>query len=905
MRTRMKKNWLKAAVLVAFSQFCFFTGTFQAQAEENTAGQPTVEATAPTPDEAVKAQLVKEATPTVEAPAEPVPETDAPTTNSKTALDQTIGETQNPGDSPAPTQPVETKTSDTNVSTESLEESTSNTTQSSETPKINHTVPTTPEAKPVPVSTPASSEASVNKGTNTPVTDTEKSTEPSAGKKDTKETAKVEKTEAPVVASETKETMLPDKEVKDSLVVIQPRAARVRRAAVSTRAANTANVKMTEVAPQSIEGLYWAEMRLPNGTPFAYDKIDLFEVNGKVAFCIEPGVRGASGTFTESALDTYLKNTNIRKKIELIAYFGWENSKDKSLHRRIATQLFIHEQLNSTLLMVNKVLNYEAFKNEINQKIAAFNKKVSFDGKTETVKVGETIKVSDTNNSLGNIKNITPSKGITAKIQGNQLVITATKDAPKKATVKLDRIDFLGTPMVYKKSGKQTIAVLNPEEPGRYTLNLNVLKQGNLEILKIDADTKEPLANAEIKVTIAGKDQTVKTDKNGKATIKNLTHGTKGTVVEIKAPIGYILNKTSKDFTIEANKTIKITLENKEQLGIARISKEDAETGDNAQGKASLENAVYGLYQADGKKLQSVTLKTTNGKVQAEVRELKLGKYFWLEEKAPAGYTLNTNKLPFELVYGGQDRETVIKEVTAKDEVIKGTIDLVKVANKALMDSTNPDNKPKLAGIEISLTSKTTGKVVKTVVTDKDGFATFGKNAVVFDTYILSETKGKEGYKLFEPFEVTISENGQTFHYVLEDKVIEQRLKIVKVDQETGKVIALANTEFKIFDTLANRYVTMEKPNDTETTAIFKTNEKGFFLTNGTLTYGKDRYRLEEVKAPVNYVLNKTPLVFSVLSDTEPIQVIQFGNPKARKNVKLFKYEEWNKKKTPLSGVTF
>ncbi|MCO5478377.1 VaFE repeat-containing surface-anchored protein, partial [Enterococcus gallinarum] len=447
--------------------------------------------------------------------------------------------------------------------------------------------------------------------------------------------------------------------------------------------------------------------------------------------------------------------------------------------------------------------------------------------------------------------------------------------------------------------------VLNPIEPGSSILNLNVLKQGNLEILKIDADTKKPLANAEIKVTINGKDQTVKTNEKGIATIKNITHSTKGTVVEIKAPTGYVLNKTSKDFTIEANKTIKVTLENKEQLGIAKLFKEDLETGNNAQGAATLEGAVYGLYQADGKKIKSVTLKNVNGKVQAEVKDLKLGSYYWIEEKAPKGYNLNTNKIHFELVYGGQDKETVTKEVTDKDQVIKGTIDLVKVANKDLVDSTNPDNKPKLAGIEISLTSKTTGQVVKTVVTDKDGYASFGKNTVVFDTYILSETKGKEGYKLFEPFEVTISENGQTFHYVLEDKVIEQRLKVVKVDQETGKVIPLANTEFKIFDTLANRYVTMEIPNDTETTDIFKTNEKGFFLTNGTLTYGKNRYRLEEIKAPVNYVLNQNPLVFSIINDTEPIKVIHFANRQARKNVKLFKYEEWNKQKTPLVGVTF
>ncbi|WP_368265254.1 collagen binding domain-containing protein, partial [Enterococcus innesii] len=287
---------------------------------------------------------------------------------------------------------------------------------------------------------------------------------------------------------------------------------------------------------------------------------------------------------------------------------------------------------------------------------------------------------------------------------------------------------------------------MNPIEPGSSILNLNVLKQGNLEILKIDADTKKPLANAEIKVTIDGKDQTVKTNEKGIATIKNITHGTKGTVVEIKAPTGYILNKTSKDFTIEANKTIKMTLENKEQLGIAKLFKEDLETGNNAQGAATLEGAVYGLYQADGKKIKSVTLKNVNGKVQAEVKDLKLGSYYWIEEKAPKGYNLNTNKIHFELVYGGQDKETVTKEVTAKDQVIKGTIDLVKVANKDLVDSTNPDTKPKLAGIEISLTSKTTGQVVKTVVTDKDGYASFGKNTVVFDTYILSETKGKEGY---------------------------------------------------------------------------------------------------------------------------------------------------------------
>ncbi|MBD9707796.1 VaFE repeat-containing surface-anchored protein [Enterococcus faecium] len=880
MSQRTRKNWLKAAAVLAFSQFCFLTGTFQAQAEETTPSQPAVETTASAPVEAVEVQPVEEAVPAVETPAEPVPETDAPTTNSKAALDQTIGEVQNPGDSPAITQPVETETSETDMSPEPSEESTSNTTSSSE--------PAESAETPEPTDTP---EVPTPEDNLAP----ESTENPAEQPVDTKDTE--EKTEAPVVVSDTKETTLSEKEVEKTFVVTQPGSARVRRAAND-------NIVRENLVGQ---GINWAIVDDPGRKGFTFDAIPMFSVNGQAAFCIQPGVdfKGNGQVHSTEALNTYLKDANKRNQISLISYFGYVNNPDKSKEQYFTTQLMIGEVLGRKVTWTYDHLNYNTRKATIQKLVNQFHTRASFNNQTKTIKVGETIKVSDTTGFLSRVKEVNAPKGITAKIQGNQLVITVTKDAPEKAQVRLAQIKLASAPMVYKKPGSQTIGVLNPTEPGDSILNLNVLKQGNLEILKIDAKTKKPLANAEIKVTINGKDQTVKTDKNGKATIKNVTHGTKGTVVEIKAPTGYILNKTSKDFTIEANKTIKVTLENKAQKGIARIFKQDAETGNNAQGAATLEGAVYGLYQADGTKIKSVTLKNINGKVQAEVRDLKLGSYYWMEEKAPAGYNLNTNKIHFELVYGDQNQETVTTEVIAKDQVIKGTIEGVKVGNKDFEDANDPDNKPKLEGIEISLTSKTTGKVVKAVLTDKDGYFTFGKNAVVFDTYIVSETKGKEGYKLFEPFEVTISEQGQTFRYVLEDQIIEQQLKIVKVDQETGKVIPLANTEFKIFDTLANEYVTFAIPNDTEVTDIFRTNDKGYLVTNGTFTYGINRYRIEEINAPLNYVLNKTPLVFSITDDTEPIKVINFANRQARKNVKLFKYEEWNKKKTPLSGVTF
>ncbi|HAP4789635.1 TPA: VaFE repeat-containing surface-anchored protein [Enterococcus faecalis] len=792
---RNKKHWLKVALLAAFCQVAFLTGSLTTQAEEIAQGT-SVSQVSPTSNEVEVQSALSKETVKEETQSEVVPTTEAPSTNEKTVLDETIGKSQQPGDSPVVAEETTVETPEIQTIPEkekSLEESGSTEINEGTEPvqledSKEETTPIESTKEEMDSNTSLSSEKEEKTALST------ESREP--------ELKKIEESGAMQKETMKKEAVSPTSSKKVTLIVPQTaRSARVRRA--------------TNTAILGGRRIDWGEnigvTSSPNNPNFTLNYMVRFEINGQVAFCIEPGVAAAEGqVYTATALENYLKNSNVRKKTSLISYLGYVTNKDKSDEQYIAAQFMIWEALGTKIPIKNIRVDYDRRKAEIQRLLNNFDVRATFHNQTHTVKIGETLKVKSGNDFLQRVKDIQKPKGINVSIHGNEAWITVTKEAPEKAKIHFNQIEVLGTPLAYRRPGAQTIGILNPFEPGDSVVNLTILKQGNI-----------------------------------------------------------------------------------------RVFKEDAETGVKAQGAASLENAVYGLYQADGKKIKEITLKNMNGKVQAEIKDLDPGKYVLKEIKAPKGYALSDETIEIVVEPG----KTV--NATAKDQVIKGTIDLVKIANKDLVDSTNPDNKPKLAGIEISLTSKTTGKVVKTVVTDKDGYATFGKNAVVFDTYILSETKGKEGYKLFEPFEVTISENGQTFHYVLEDKVIEQRLKVVKVDQETGKVIPLANTDFKIFDTLANRYVTMEIPNDTETTDIFKTNEKGFFLTNGTLTYGKDRYRLEEIKAPVNYVLNQNPLVFSITNDTEPIKVIHFANRQARKNVKLFKYEEWNKKKTPLTGVTF
>ncbi|WP_127341743.1 SpaA isopeptide-forming pilin-related protein [Enterococcus faecalis] len=798
---RNKKLCLKVALLAVFCQVFFGVGSLTTQAEEITQGT-TVSQVSPTSNEVeVQSDLPKE-TAKEEISTEFVPPTEAPSMNEKSVLDETIGKSQQPGDSPVVAEeiPIETPEVQTIFEKENSSEKSCSTVINEGTESVQSedskeaTTPIELTKEEMNSNTSLSSEKEEKTALST------ESHEPELKKVEESGDTQKEKIKKEAVSSTS------SKEV--TLIVPQTaRSARVRRA--------------TNTAVLGGRKIDWGEnigvISSANNPNFTLNYMVRFEINGQVAFCIEPGVAAAEGqVYTATALENYLKDLNIRKKTSLISYLGYVTSKDKSDEQYIAAQFMIWEVLGTKIPIKNIRIDYDRRKAEIQRLLNNFDVRATFHNQTHTVKIGETLKVKSGNDFLQRVKDIQKPKGVNVSIHDNEVWITITKEAPEKAKIHFNQIEALGVPLAYRRPGAQTIGVLNPFVPGDSVVNLTTLKQGNI-----------------------------------------------------------------------------------------RVFKEDAETGVKAQGAASLENAVYGLYQANGKKIKEITLKNINGKVQAEIKDLDPGKYVLKEIKAPKGYVLSDEAIEI-VVEPGKTVNTI-----AKDQVIKGTIDLVKVANKDLVDSTNPDNKPKLAGIEISLTSKTTGKVVKTVVTDNDGYATFGKNTVVFDTYILSETKGKEGYKLFEPFEVTISENGQTFHYVLEDKVIEQRLKVVKVDQETGKVIALSGTQFKIWDKYANNgkggYVSMALPNDTEVSDIFTTNEKGYFVTTDTLKYGKNRYELREIKAPENYVLNKTPYVFSVTNDTDTIQLINFANRLAKANVEVFKYDTTTNfdQKTAIENVEF
>ena len=170
----------------------------------------------------------------------------------------------------------------------------------------------------------------------------------------------------------------------------------------------------------------------------------------------------------------------------------------------------------------------------------------------------------------------------------------------------------------------------------------NKLITGSIEILKVDADTKKPLAGVVYRLFDAAGNKIADgtTDANGKLTFDNLKLGSYS-YQEISTVDGYQLDDTKYDFSLTSeNLNIKVTRENKPIRGSLTVRKVDVTGSPLAGAELLLETST------DGQTWTEVSRITTDKTGIAKWDDLKIGAQYRITEvKAPAGYTLMAEPL--------------------------------------------------------------------------------------------------------------------------------------------------------------------------------------------------------------------------------------------------------------------
>lgn len=432
---------------------------------------------------------------------------------------------------------------------------------------------------------------------------------------------------------------------------------------------------------------------------------------------------------------------------------------------------------------------------------------------------------------------------------------------------------------------------------------LNERQKAAVRVEKQDEETKNPLSGGiyglyaaeDIKVdgkTVVPKGTLIEkatTGADGKASYKaELPINYSYSIREIQAPELYLRNSEDTytftfKFTNDKEEKVNFshTFTNKRVNATIDLVKEDSKTGNSAQGDAVFEGAIYGLYaredinHPDGrsgvlyKKDEQVATLTTDKAGKASVSNLYLGKYYLKEITPPVGYLLDEEEHDVNCNYEGDQVETVKRNTVSKEDVIKQPFQLIKAADNDKTDADLLKGAGFSAYLISSLTVKDDGSydftnatpIVLTedgkteMFTDERGYAC--SIPIPYGRYIVRETTTPHNFMPVDDFIVTVTENSTTPQVwrVLLDDEFKAKLKIVKQDDETKQPVLLANTEFKVYDLDAKKYV--EQVTTYPNTVVHKsyfTDENGYLILPESLKCGN--YRIEEVSAPDGYTQN-------------------------------------------------
>ena len=508
--------------------------------------------------------------------------------------------------------------------------------------------------------------------------------------------------------------------------------------------------------------------------------------------------------------------------------------------------------------------------------------------------------LTDKNGMLANssITSVLPS-GLSASINGNTITFIATKPMNTTAVTlnknlpELWRTSPLAVLEVTSGTGQEMLCG-QMNDPRAYTVNVRTA-QGTAKIVKTSEDGV--ISGLQFRVTGNGIDKTYTTDSKGQIT--DTLPASTYMVTEVNTP-GRYNTPASQSLTVPDGGTATVTFKNIIKKGCVEIYKTDTTTGNPLAG------AMFGIYNSANIRVGELK---TNVDGYAKSGLLPYGDgYYLLEEKAPAGYVLDTTKHYFNIRTNNQTitirtnnqsqmgQITVQKTDSETGEAVStpATFDI-----RAASDIKTPDGTVRLKAGELADT-----------VTTKNGVGS--SKQLYLGEYLVTERTAPEGYvQDGKQYPVSLEYAGQTVKIVTESVTVPNApqkgtITVHKTDSETGKSVTGATAVFEIYakeDIVTGdgtvRYQAGELV-DTITTTGGSATSKPLYL---------GAYIVTEQTAPEGYVLNPEPQEVTLRYGGQTVELVTesvtFANAPQKGQIVVQKNDAESGKPITASSAVF
>lgn len=636
----------------------------------------------------------------------------------------------------------------------------------------------------------------------------------------------------------------------------------------------------------------WYYTRRGGGKPYMSAQWNLYDLDGKTAYCIEPGVNittsdyeGAIGWINSPYSD------EVNRKIQLYGYYGYNYPGHGNLRYRAAAQSLIWEATGGQIIEFwterygnGNFINLNAERNEILRLASTHYEVPTFDSDTKDAVIGETTTFTDTKGILSNF-DVVKSSDASVSINGNTLSVTP--NVVGNITVVLKKKTYTQDPTIIfvgKDATSQKMGMFGVDDPVLVRVKLNVVG-GSLKINKKDLDTKlsKPQGDATFKNAVYELldenynfiTDLIIDDSFSAKTDKILSPNKIYILREKTASEGYLLDKTEYRVKIDRD-NLDIEMDVYEDViektvNIYKVFADGSTT--ILKGEPNVSFEIY--LKSTGEYYKTIK---TDEKGFVSVK-LPYGKWIFKQVSSTAGFEKVKD---FEIVINNDSNEDITKIISNAE--IRAKLKLIKVDSESRKTLVRD-------GIKFRIKNLDTGEYVCQNVTypGQEKICVFEtKDGMFITPYVLGhgnyqieelEEQSIPGYVWNSvPLKFSIDENskfiqddefGLMLEVQFENKEVKGEVEIKKV----GEKLVIENGTFRYeeieldgvhYDLIADGDIYAGDGTliykDKQLIKSFVTKDGYFKLTN--LYLGK--YCLIETKTVGNHVLNSKPYCFEI-----------------------------------------